>query len=63
MEEPVARVPFRDPVFGTCVVRVTDRHADLAPGDSSPGLKNEYSRVQSFNADGSRILVTGLEGA
>jgi hypothetical protein len=34
--------------------------ADLAPDDTSVGPKNEYSRVQSFNADGSRILVRGL---
>jgi hypothetical protein len=61
LPEPEARIPFRDPVFGTCLVRVTDRNADLSPDDASPGLKNEYSRVQSFNADGSRILVMGLE--
>jgi hypothetical protein len=61
LTEPAARQPFRDPVFGTCLVRVTDRHADLAPSDSSTGLKNEYSRVQAFNADGSRILVRGTE--
>jgi hypothetical protein len=61
MPEPPARVPFRDPVFSTCVVRVTDRLTDLSAGDSSTGLKNEYSRVQSFNADGSRILVRGTE--
>ena len=42
-------------------MRVTDRTADLSQGDPSPGLKNEYSRVQSFNADGSRILVRGIE--
>jgi hypothetical protein len=60
MSEPAPRVPFRDPVFGTCLVRVTDRSTDIAPGDGSAGLKNEYSRVQSFNADGSRILVRGL---
>jgi hypothetical protein len=59
--EPSARAPFRDPVFGTCVVRVTDRAIDPSPDDESAGLKNEYSRVQSFNADGSRILVRGLE--
>ncbi|MCJ7706775.1 MAG: hypothetical protein MUO38_04065, partial [Anaerolineales bacterium] len=62
LPEPAARLPFRDPVFGTCLVRVTDREADLAEGDTSPGLKNEYSRVQSFNADGSRMLVRGIEG-
>ena len=59
--EPPARVPFRDPVFRTCVVRVTDRQADISAGDSSQGLKDEYSRVQSFNANGSYILVRGIE--
>jgi hypothetical protein len=62
LDEPPARTPFRDPVFGTCLVRVTDRKVDLADGDASAGLKNEYSRVQSFNADGSRILVRGIDG-
>jgi len=61
LDEPQARVPFRDPVFGSCLVRVTDRKADLSPDDPSAGLKNEYSRVQSFNADGSRVLVRGIE--
>ena len=59
LPEPQARGPFRDPVFGTCLVRVTDRTADLSPDDPSEGLKNEYSRVQSFNADESLILVRG----
>jgi len=61
MEEPAARIPFRDPVFGRCVTRLTDRIADLAPGDPSQGFKNEYSRVQSFNADESLILIRGTE--
>lgn len=61
LSEPQARIPFRDPIFGACMVRVTDRAVDLAEGDSSAGLKNEYSRVQSFNADETRILVLGLE--
>jgi hypothetical protein len=60
LPEPPARFPFRDPIFGTCLVRVTDRKTDLAEGDDSAGLKNEYSRVQAFNADGSRILVRGI---
>ncbi|MBN1262387.1 MAG: hypothetical protein JXB35_17035 [Anaerolineae bacterium] len=63
MPEPQARAPFRDPVFGTCVVRVTDRTTDLQPEDRSPGLKNVYARVQSFNADGSRILVYAIDGS
>lgn len=59
LAEPAARRPFRDPAFGTCLVRLTDRTADLAPGDSSGGLKNEYARVQAFNADASLILIRG----
>ena len=62
MPEPPVRATFRDPVFGTCIIRVTDRNADIAVGDSSAGLKNEYSRMQSFNVDNSRILVRGTEG-
>ncbi len=62
LPEPAARLPFRDPVFGACVVRVTDRYTDIASGDDSLGLKNEYSRVQSFNADESRILARGIAG-
>ncbi len=61
LAEPSPRVPFQDPTFGTCLVRVTDRAADLSPDDMSAGLKNEYSRVQSFNADGTRLLVMGIE--
>jgi hypothetical protein len=60
---PAARVPFRDPVFGTCLVRVTDYAADLPDGDPPGGLKNEYARVQSFNADESRLLVRGTSGS
>jgi hypothetical protein len=60
--EPPARQFFRDPVFGRCLVRVTDRTADLSPDDDSEGLKNEYSRVQSFNADETRILVRSTGG-
>jgi hypothetical protein len=61
LPEPPARTPFRDPVFGSCLVRVTDRTADLGPRDPSPGLKNEYSRVQSFSADGRLLLARSLE--
>ncbi len=59
LAEPAARAPFRDPTFGRCVVRATDRTLDKAePG----GLKNEYARVQSFNADETRLLVRGTQG-
>lgn len=61
MAEPAPRTPFQDPVFGTCLLRVTDRNSDLTPDDPSTGMKNEYSRVQSFNADNSYILVRSIE--
>ncbi len=60
--EPSARVPFLDPIFNTCIIRVTDRSADPNPEDLPLGLKNEYSRVQSFNADGSLIMVFSTSG-
>jgi len=59
LAEPAARVPFRDPVFGSCLTRLTDRRKDRTGG--SGGLKNEYSRVQAFNADESRILIRSTE--
>ncbi len=59
LDKPEPREPFRDPVFGACLVRVTDHRAD-AP---SPGLKNEYARVQAFNSDGTRLLIYGTDGA
>jgi len=62
LKEPAARQWFVDPAFGTCLVRVTDRAHDLPSGDASTGIANEYSRVQAFNADGSRLLLRGTEG-
>ena len=62
LPETEPRGVYQDPVFGTCVTRVTDRASDPAPGDPSPGLTNEYSRVQAWNWDGSRFVVRGTEG-
>jgi hypothetical protein len=62
LPEPAAGQPLRDPAFGRCVTRVTDRSADIESGDSSRGIKNEYSRVQAWNADESLLLLRGLAG-
>ncbi len=62
LAEPAPRQWFTDPIFGTCLVRVTDRANDLSPDDTSDGMVNEYSRVQTFNADGSRLLAHGTDG-
>jgi len=63
VSEPAPRTPYLDPAYGACVVRVTDRDSDISPGDSSPGLIPEYSRVQAFNADDSRFMIRGTEGS
>ena len=60
--EPIPRSPYRDPVFGSCVVRVTDRKDDFREQRESQGIKNEYARVGSFNADGRLILLYGTAG-
>lgn len=62
LAEPAPREPFRDPVFGRCLIRVTDRRHDLSPDDRSSGITNEYARVQSFNSDQTRLLARGTEG-
>jgi hypothetical protein len=61
LPEPDPHQSFRDPVFGSCLVRVTDRDEDPMGDDPSRGLKNEYSRVQSFNADSSLLVVRSIE--
>ncbi len=61
MKIPEVRVPFRDPVLGTCLIRVTDSVGDFPEYGALPGLKNEYSRVQSYNADETLLLVLGLD--
>jgi hypothetical protein len=63
LDEPLARQPYTDPVFGTCIIRVTDNSSDVTSSEGFIGLKNEYSRVQSFNADGSRLLARGTNGS
>jgi len=59
--EPAPRAAFRDAIYGGCVVRVSDRGADPDADDPSLGIKNEYARLQSFNANGTRIMLMSLE--
>lgn len=56
---PAKGVPFKDPAFGTCVVRATN-HATEPP---SGFARNDYSRRQAFNVDNTRMLVYGFNGA
>ena len=56
---PSKGVPFKDPAFGTCVVRATN-HATEPP---SGFARNDYSRRQAFNVDNSRFLSYAYDGA
>ncbi len=59
---PSVGVPFRDPVFGTRLVRVTDVRSGRFPLRVK-GLTNEYSRYDALNADGKLLLVRGADGS
>jgi len=59
---PPVGISFRDPVFGTRLVRVTDVRAAHLPLRVK-GLTNEYSRFDPVNANGSLLLVRGTDGS
>lgn len=59
LPRPNKGVPFRDPVFGACVVRATQHDAEPPRGFA----RNDYSRRQAFNADNSRYLIIASDGA
>ncbi len=56
--KPVKGTSYRDPVHGTCGIRVTD-HANEAP---SSFARHDYSRRQAFNADNSYLVVGSMNG-
>lgn len=58
MNRPAKGVPYSDPAYGTCVVRVTDHETEAPSGFA----RNDYSRRQAFNADGSMLLVYAYNG-
>lgn len=58
LSKPAKGNRFKEPSFGTCMVRATD-HAAEAP---STFARNDYSRRQAFNADNSRFIVYSNDG-
>lgn len=56
--KPTKGLTFKDPVYGTCVVRLTD-HANEPPVGFA---RNDYSRRQAFNANDSKILIYSENG-
>lgn len=59
MARPAKGKVFTDPVYKTCVVRVTD----AAKEPPSTFARNDYARRQAFNADDTLILVYALDGS
>lgn len=55
---PAKGAVFRDPAFGTCVLRATN-HASEPP---SGFARNDYSRRQAFNVDNTRFLAYSYDG-
>jgi hypothetical protein len=57
--KPARGKAFADPIYGTCVTRLTDHDAD----GFKMFVRNDYSRREAFNADNTKMVVTNKEGA
>ena len=58
LARPPKGVPLLDPVYRSCVVRVTEHDREPPKGFA----RNDYSRRQAFNAGGTRLLVEAQDG-
>lgn len=59
---PAKGAVHEDPL-GTCITRATDHRSDFADRPVQPtNARNDYSRRQAFNADGSRYLIIDSTG-
>lgn len=54
-EPPVVAKPYKDPIFGTDIVRITDVK-NGNPSTKANGIVNEYARSDPTNADGSLAI-------
>ena len=59
VDVPERGVPFTDSLYGTTIVRITDKDADDYSG---PGIQNEYARADAENATGSHLILRGNDG-
>lgn len=60
---PELRAPMTDPTFKTTITRITDR--SMSPDDGANktlGLRHEYSKFPSLNADNTKFLVVVIGG-
>ena len=58
LQKPQKGISYKDPVYGTCAVRITNHVAEGLPTFA----RNDYSRRQAFNANNTIMLVYDYEG-
>ncbi len=56
---PAKGTPFTDSLYGTTLVRISDKTADNYSGN---GIQNEYARADAWNADGSYLILRSNDG-
>jgi hypothetical protein len=56
---PARGQAFTDSLYGTTIVRLTDKDAD---GYAGPGIQNEYARSDAENATGTHLILRGNDG-
>jgi hypothetical protein len=60
MPKPAKGVPFKDSVFHTEIVRITDAPADIVGGKS---VDCGYPKHDIENADGTKLIIQGVGGS
>jgi hypothetical protein len=58
-ELPEKGIPFTDSLYGTTLVRITDKKIDNYSGN---GIENEYARADAYNIDESYLILRGNDG-
>jgi len=56
--QPALQRPLKDPVFGTCVTRITDP----SQWEHLSRIRHYYSKANPFNADNTRAILWGSDG-
>jgi hypothetical protein len=59
LPKPAKGIPFRDPVHGTCLMRVSEHDKEPPQGFA----RSDYSRRQAFNADDTRFVLVAMDGS
>jgi len=56
---PAKGVPFTDSLYGSTVVRISDKDVDLYSGN---GIQNEYAKADAWSCDGTYLILRGNDG-